>query len=580
MPLPRLCLSKTKFKSAKAAELKKLESKLDGVPGVLCVGGDILNLPGWRTTRYKETDHDLIITATPLIEHETPCGCGAPATNLQRWGFTQESYVRDLPIRCKRTRIYFKQQRYRCACGRTILRPLPGVDDRRRLTTRLLEYIEREAFSIFKTFLDLGDEVGVGEKTVRDICTERAELLEKERIVETPRWLAIDEVHVGKRVHCVITDPVRRQVLDVLPNNSQRTLGTWLLQLPNRHQVEVVTMDMCPSYRGAVSQVLSQAEIVVDRYHVHNLLNTSIKDVLQVIRDCMTPSEQRKHMRDPHLLFKSRYELSGELAGEDAHGSKPTETDVVARWLEDVPDIGTAYWLKEQLSDILQLTDRQKAEEKLDGWLEEVWDFVKHFHARYEKLCGDKWREPFGNIIHTVPQWRSMILNYIDCRHRFGRKITNAFAEYANREIGKAYLLGSSYTYEVLRVKVIYGGLLVRRRPPHPLKEMPLVKGKLRTGRPRGKKGSINPRANVPRLKSGREARDETTNLFPKPKDNKAWASRFEQLDQPDLSFDQGAWEPAKKRGKGRRKEKDERRVSGKRARPPRIRSNGQIKLF
>jgi hypothetical protein len=344
--------------------------------------------------------------------------------------------------------------------------------------------------------------------------------------------------------------------------------------------VEAVTMDMCPSYLGAVGKVLSQARIVVDRYHVHNLLNVAIKDVLQVIRDCMTPSEQRKYMRDPRLLFKSRYGLSGELAREGAKGNKPTEKDVVAKWLEDVPDIGRAYRLKEQLSDILQLTDRLKAEEKLNGWLEEVWDFVKHFRARYEKQYRGTWNEPFGNVITTINQWRSMILNYIDCKHRFERKVTNAFAEYANREIGKAYLLGSSYTYEVLRVKVIHGGLLVRRRPSHPLKEMPLATEQERAGRRGEKKNGVNSQSNVARLKRGREEKDETKNLLPRSHDNAAWTSRFGQLDQPDLSFDQGVWEPPKKGGRGRRKEKDKQRGSGKRTRPPRSRSSGQIKLF
>jgi hypothetical protein len=265
---------------------------------------------------------------------------------------------------------------------------------------------------------------------------------------------------------------------------------------------------------------------------------------------------------------------------DGAKGSKPTEKDVVEKWLKDVPEIGTAYWLKEQLSDILQLTDRPKAEERLDAWLEEIWGFVKHFRAKYEKHYRGEWDEPVGNVVHTVNLWRSMILNYIDCKHSFERKVTNAFAEYANREIGKAHLLGSSYTYEVLRVKVIYGGLLVSRRPPHPLKEMSPATEKGHASRRGGKKkGGINPQSNGARLERGREARDETKNLLPDPHDNAAWASRFEQRDQPDLSFDQGVWEPSKKKGRGR-KEKDKQQGPGKRARPPRNRSGGQIKLF
>lgn len=583
MPLPKAKTVRAKDRSTKAADQKRLETKVDGLSGVWCVGGDILNLAGWRTDRYKETDTDLIIFASITAENVLTCKCGVPSAKLQRWGFTSPTYIYDLPVRGKRTRIYFQQRRYRCPCGSTLQQLPPSVDEGRRITSRLSHYIKHEAFNIYKTFVDLANEVGVSEKLVRDIFTERAEQLEKKRVIETPRWLAIDEVHAGKKEYCVITDPICQQVLDILPNNFQPTLSKWLLQLPNRRQVEVVTIDMWRSYLGAVHQVLSQAQVVVDRYHVHNLLNTAIKDVLQVLRDCMPATKQRKYMRDPRLLLKSRFSLSDETTVGGTKEGKPSEKDVVTKWLKDVPELGKAYWLKEGLSDILQLTDRAKAEERLDEWLEEAWVFVKYFRAIYEKQYGGKWNEPFGNVVTTVSQWRIMILNYIDCKHRFERKVTNSFAEYANKEIKKAYLLGNGYTYEVLRSKIIHGGLLVRRRPPHPLDEKPLVKKKPRATK-RGKKNlhKINPEANVVRLERVREERDETRNLFAKPQEDKAWSARFRQLNQPqsDLNADQDVWEPPKKGSKRRRREKDEQPKPNKRARLPRLRNRDQLKMF
>jgi transposase len=179
---------------------------------------------------------------------------------------------------------------------------------------------------------------------------ERAERLEKDRVIETPRWLAVDEVHLGSKKHCVVTDPVGRRVLDLIRDDSQKALMTWLLQLPDQQRVEVVTMDMSLYYLGAVRRRLGHAKIVVDRYHVHNLLNTAIKEVLQVIRDRMSASEQRKYMRDPRLLLASRHQLSGEGGRTSAGRKKLSQEETVAWWLEDVPDLGRAYWLKEGLS--------------------------------------------------------------------------------------------------------------------------------------------------------------------------------------------------------------------------------------
>jgi transposase len=579
MPLPRPRIPSRKPKATELAVQKKLESQLDAIPGAVRCEGDILNLPGWQATGYIETDHDIVIWAALTADIPMPCGCGAPPAAARKWGSNPLTYIHDLPIRNKRTRVYYKQRRYRCACGRSLLPELPGLDGRRRLTARLAGYIEREAFYINRTFLDLEDEIGVSDRVIRDIFTALAERLERERVIETPRWLAIDEVHLGKREHCVITDPVGRKALDILPDNSQRRLGRWLLQLPNRHRVEVVTMDMWAPYQGAVRRVLKQARIVVDRYHVHNLLNMAVKDVLQVIRDCMTASEQRKYMRDPRLLLASRYQLSDKPTMKGAKVIKPAAKDVVAAWLEDVPDLGRAYWLKESLSDILHLTDRLKAEERLGAWLGEVRIFVEYFRTTYEKRYRGIWTYPFANVVTTVSHWRTMILNYIDCKHLFDTTVSNGFAEGANKLIKQAHLRGGSYTYDVLRIKVIHGGLLLKRRPPHPLKPVVKTAGKRRAGRREGKNVGINPNANVVRLERVREERDETKGLLDKPREDPKWLARFGHMDQPDLGFDEGPWEPPR-RGKGRRKEKE--KPGAHKRRPTRTNDSdgGQMKMF
>jgi transposase len=191
-----------------------LEQRLKQVEGAWYVDGELLNLPNWRTVKYYETLDDIIVIAEPLSEIKDECSCRVAASTFQRWGLTAPSYIHDLPIRCKRVRIYFRQQRYRCACGKTFQPPLTGLDERHALTTRLAQYIEREAFIIFRTFSGIADETGISEQLVRNIFTTCGVQLEKDRRIETPRWIAIDEVHAGKHEYCVLTDPVRRSVID------------------------------------------------------------------------------------------------------------------------------------------------------------------------------------------------------------------------------------------------------------------------------------------------------------------------------------------------------------------------------
>jgi transposase len=511
-------------KRAATLTRQQFQQRLEALKGTTSDDGDILNLYAWRTRRYRETDHDLIIEAELITEITEPCACGAPPSAFQKWGPTKLAYLHDLPIRRKRTRVYYQKQRYRCtACNKTLSQPLAGADERHRLMTRLGDYIKQEGLNLFRTFADLADEVGYSEQTIRDIVTAHAVQLEKERRIDTPLWISIDEVYIEKQERCVITDPVGQRVIHMLPTNRQVELETWLLQLPNRHKVRLVTIDMWAPYLGAVQRLLPTAAIVVDRYHVHNLLNGGIKDVLGLVRNSMSYSERRQYMRDPLILLTSRFHL--EDAQEDEENDeetpkKPSQVEIRDKWLEDVPDVATAYWLKESFSDILQLRDRQKAEELTDHWLRRVEEFIEELHSKYQKEKGDC---PFTNVRTAIKTWRPYILNYVDSKSICSSTVTNFFAEHVNKKLKSAKSLGNGIAFETIRMKAVHGGVMVKRRPPHPLSDRQ-ARSKVERLK---KRREVNPDSNLEQLKRAREDRDETKNLRPKPQTVPGWAARF-----------------------------------------------------
>jgi hypothetical protein len=163
-------------------------------------------------------------------------------------------------------------------------------------------------------------------------------------------------------------------------------------------------------------------------------------------------------------------------------------------------------------------------------------NFVEYFRAKYEKKYSEKWPDPFGNVPNTISAWRDSILNYIDCKPLFkGKTVSNSFAEFTNGQIRKAYRIGNNFSYEVLRLKVIYGGVMTRRRPPHPLDEKHFRVTKGRTRRGKKKHQEKNPNANLEILKKAREDSDETRDLLPNPQANPDWASRFDSTDRSKL---------------------------------------------
>jgi transposase len=537
MPLPRAKVVRTsKPRRPKASKWVLLEQKVEALKGEW-YHGEILNLPGWKTLKYKELDHDIVVMAEIDTPCASDCACPAGESELKKSGFTDPYYVCDLPVRCKRVRVYYRLQRRFCKrCRKAVQQLATGVDDKHTMTARLIEYVEQESFDLFRSFSDVADEIGRSEQTVRNIFTRRAKELEdealrlrKEGLYEPPEWLAIDEVYPHKNAeYCVISDPLHHHVVDLLPVNKEKELFRWLLRLPHRDRVKVVTMDMCLEYRRLVKRLLKHARIVVDRYHVHSLLNVAIKGVLDVIRASMTDSERREHMRPEHLLLTGYRKLSTKEEEDERGIKQPSEKDLVDKWLADVPDIAQAHGLKGEFSDILQLKDREKAEELTDEWLRKAYDFAEYFRGKYKKTYPGPWPDPFGNVPHTITDWRDSILNYVDCKSMFGtRTVSNSFAEHVNGRIKEAYRVGHHYSFEVLRLKCVHGGVTVRRRPPHPLDEPRLrIVRSLRSGGHGGQKA--NPNANLEVLKRARLEADDTRGLLPRPDENPDWARRFD----------------------------------------------------
>lgn len=105
------------------------------------------------------------------------------------------------------------------------------------------------------------------------------------------------------------------------------------------------------------------------------------------------------------------------------------------------------------------------------------------------------------------------------------KTVSNSFAEHVNGQIKKAYRIGHHYSFLVLRIKCVYGGVTVQRRPPHPLDEVRFRV--VRTGRAGGERGKKR-KANLEILRQARIEADATRGLLPRPEEHSGWAKRFD----------------------------------------------------
>ncbi|EFH80210.1 transposase family protein [Ktedonobacter racemifer] len=166
------------------------------------------------------------------------CGSARPP---YRFGSRSRTLF-DLPIRMKPVQILAHRRRYRCReCSGTFLDQLPGIHASHDATERLIRYIEAHALQLTGTFTSLAKTLGMSEKVVRMIFHAEVSRLEQEYVIQTPRYLGIDEIYVEDHIYCVLADIEHHCIIDLLPKRDMDSVKKWLSQLQNKDRVECVT---------------------------------------------------------------------------------------------------------------------------------------------------------------------------------------------------------------------------------------------------------------------------------------------------------------------------------------------------
>ncbi|HRC81758.1 MAG TPA: ISL3 family transposase [Sedimentibacter sp.] len=364
---------------------------------------NILNLNSLNVINVKENDFDYCITVEPIEKRICCTHCGT-INEYYRFGFKNQLYM-DLPMHNKRVGILVNRQRYRCrACNGTFFVPMPDIDDKRLATKRLIEYIEKQ--SLKRTFVSIADDVGMDEKTVRNIFSDYVQRLEKEFTFKIPKWLGIDEIHILNKPRCVITNIKECTAIDMLRDRNKSTVVAYLQKLvgskftlQKNDGIELVSMDMWNPYRDAVNLVLPHSKIIVDKFHVLRLANTAVETVRKDLRESLTKQQRRGLMHDRFVLLKRNKDLNTQ------------ERIFLDVWTTQYKELGAAYWLK--------LTTA------IENWDKEVFMYFSH-------------------------------------------RVTNAYTESLNNLIRVINRIGRGYSFDALRAKLLFSeGLHKDKRPKY-----------------------------------------------------------------------------------------------------------------
>ena len=390
---------------------------------------DILQLNDILAQDIVEQDGCYHINAT-IYENIKVCN-KCHHSELSRNG-TRVIVYRDTPIHGKQVGIYLTFQRYRCkSCTATLYQKSNSLNKNHLMTKRLVEYILKKACKV--TFTELANEVGVDEKTIRNVFSNSVDQQLKLLKIETPGILGIDEVHLIGKPRCVITNIEQGTIVDMLKTRNKPVLMTYFSTLKDKENIRVVTMDMWRPYFDVISKTIPQAKIVIDKFHVVKMASEAMESVRKAIRKELTLKERIQLKNDRYLLLKRNYQLN------------PMEKLSIESWFVQHKLLGEAYELKEGFYNIWNCTTKKEAEEAFMIWTKQIpMELVDYFVP----------------IVTTVENWHKPIFNYFTARH------TNATTEALNGLIKIMNREGRGYSFEVLRAKMLLSNGLQKIHKP------------------------------------------------------------------------------------------------------------------
>ncbi|SFM14784.1 Transposase [Salibacterium qingdaonense] len=130
-------------------------------------------------------------------------------------------------------------------------------------------------------------------------------------VKELPEVIAIDEckgdTDEGK-YQVLIADGRTGEPLDILSDRTAATIKPYLRE--KGAEVEIVVMDMSPSFKSAVQQALGSPIIIADRFHFCRYIYWALDLVRRNVQKDFHDYDRRKCKRMKHVFHKSPATLS------------------------------------------------------------------------------------------------------------------------------------------------------------------------------------------------------------------------------------------------------------------------------
>lgn len=199
--------------------------------------------------------------------------------------------------------LLLKKQRVMCkACGSTCTAKTPMIKKHCFIANTVKAQILVKA-SDAQSIKTISRDCSVSEATTQRIINEEAKNY-KPYYSSLPAHLSFDEFkYANGQLAFEYIDAKTGDILDILPARDGLTVKSHFLSrysLSDRYKVQTITIDMNASYAGFIPQLFPNARIIIDRFHIVQLINRSMSKTRVMIMNYFNTSngeDQKKYRR-------------------------------------------------------------------------------------------------------------------------------------------------------------------------------------------------------------------------------------------------------------------------------------------
>ncbi|WP_442939745.1 ISL3 family transposase [Nostoc sp.] len=367
---------------------------------------ELLDLGDIKVISHRLHDGIGIILQTESKKLYSTCPrCGTKSQKLHQ---NHRHIVKDLPFGDRPVFLEINRRQFKCEiCKKPFSENLDFVRKKRTYTKRLAQKTIQEVLE--NDIHTVASKGIVTTEKIEGMLKDASEQLSNSKPLKLKR-LGIDEIALvkGKGNYCaVLIDLDTSKLIAILSGRTQEIIKETLIGWGSEilKQIEEVSIDLWKGYKNLVTELMPEAQVVADRFHVMVQINKELdtqrkrerRNTQELIKKAKTSKEKFKQEQILEGLNKTKYVL---LKNESDLNEEQKNKLIKVKSVS--PSLKLMHELKEKLRKVFNKTnDWYTAVFKLGIWL-------------------SKAKKYFPNSNNTFIRWFDEIVAYFDNRTTSG----------------------------------------------------------------------------------------------------------------------------------------------------------------